>query len=195
MKIGFPGDRMEITHEDGSGDVHVSFKSPAGDRQSEFDVALVSQDLFDDYPEPPNLDLRADFIVGMKSDTLNRIINAYEDMTDSGVEFEISEDKVEMAILDPVLFNGRVIHKISENDRNKVNVERKGEEDLHTQTFHLGPWVKYTKGHELTDRVKIYFESRHYAVLEYDFEDLGYLRFYVCPREDDLTQTFSQSQG
>lgn len=194
MKIGFPGDRMKLTHDDGSEDIHVTFSSPSGDRQSDFDVTLVHQDEFKDYPEPPNLELDADFIVQMKSDTLHRIINAYEDMTDSGVEFLISENKVEMAILDPVDFNGRVIHKISNSDKNKVKVLKKGDEDLHTQTFHLGPFLKYTKGHDLTDRVNLYFESRNYAVLEYDFGPIGYLRFYVCPREEDLTQTFSLSQ-
>lgn len=195
MKIGFPNDRMQLIHDDGSGEIQVKFRSPSGDRHSDFNVSLVEQSLFEGYPEPPNLDLAADFIVEMNSDTLHRIINAYEDMTDSGVEFVVSENTVEMAILDPVDFGGRVVHNISDHDKSKVKVLRKGEEDLHTQTFHLGPWVKYTKGHDLTERVNIWFESRQYAVLEYPLGDTGYLRFYVCPREDDLTQTFSQSQS
>jgi len=195
MKIGFPGDRMKLTHNDGDEDIHVQFISPRGDRQSDFNVSLVGEDFFEDYPEPPDLDLKADFIVEMKSDTLHRIINAYEDVTDTGLEFIISTDTVEMAILEPVHFNGRVIHNISNDDKNKVKVLKKGDEDLHTQTFHLGPWVKYTKGFELCERVKMYFEDRKYAVLEYDFGDIGYLRFYAAPREDDLTQTFSQSQA
>jgi len=138
MKIGFPGDRMKLTHNDGDEDVHVTFISPRGDRQSDFNVNLVAEDLFEDYPEPPDLDLEADFIVEMKSDTLHRIINAYENVTDTGVEFIVSEDSVEMAILNPVDFNGRVIHNISNDDKNKVKVLKKGDEDLHTQTFHLG---------------------------------------------------------
>lgn len=192
MKIGFPKDQMKMTHDDGAENLHITFTSPRGDRQSDFDVSLVDQSLFQDYPEPPNLDINADFIVEMKSEILYKIVRAYEDMTNSGVEFAVSQSKVEMSVIDPIEFNGRVIHNLSDTDNNKTKVIRKGDEDLHTQTFHINPWVKYTRGYELADRVKLYFESRQYAVLEYSFGDIGYLRFYVSPREDDLTQTFTQ---
>jgi len=193
MQVGFKGDQMTMKLNDESATLDLLFQSPQQDRESDFSMSLVNQEQFRDLPPPPNLELSADFIVTMNSDTLHRIINAYAKFSQIGVEFSVSQDSVEMSVTGAQLLSGRVIHKLGDSGSNKVQVVRKGDEDLHTQTFDLKPWVEFTKVHDMNDRVTLYFEGQRYAVVEYNLADVGFLRFYACPKEEVLTQQFSQS--
>lgn len=196
MQIGFKGDAMTMKSNEEAGTLDFTFESPQQDRQSNFSMSLVDQSNFENFPAAPNIDLTADFIVTMRSDVLHRIINAYAGFSQLGVEFAVSSDSMEMSVIGGDLVEGRVIHKLGNGEimkENKVHVVRKGDEDLHTQTFDLQPWQKFTRIHDMTDRVTLYFEGMRYAVVEYDLQERGFLRYYACPKEEVLTQQFSQS--
>jgi len=189
MKIGFPGDLLTLQNESGDENLKVKFQSPKEDRQSDFEVRLIDTSAMDSFDPPP---LKPDYCVEMNSSILSKFINSYASMNPTGVTMKVNAESFTLTLIGVELLDGQVSHTICHEENHELNIEKRGDNEEMIQSFDLRSWVKFCRNSSISHLVKIYFQEENPCVVEYDLNDLGYMRFYVAQKENPQTQMDSQ---
>jgi len=183
LKIGFEGDSLQLQAADGEDFMTVVHRAKGEDRESVFTLRLLDQANMDEV-NPPNI--RANYEVEMNSGVLANIVNKFSQMAGK-MEIEVSEKDVKFSFLNVDLLDGTITRVASTKPKKELQIKPKNQKSKSlTQVFPLQTWAKFMKSAPVSDIVKLYFSSAEEpCIIEYDLNDLGYLRFYAVGEQEE----------
>ena len=167
--------------DDNGETLSINFRSPKGDKVSEYDLKLMDLDM--EHLAVP--DSVYDVTVRMSSSEFQRIVRDLQNISES-VTISAIKDCLKFSA-EGEIANGTILvsqnpSSASENDKNSTQI-------IMSQPASLGLSLKFlnmfAKATSLSDHVMLGLSDGVPMLVEYPIEDLGYLRFYLAPKVGD----------
>jgi len=180
LKCAQNDDSVVLNSAEGSDTIKLKFESQKSDKVAEFELKLMQID--GESLGIPDADYTSE--VKMNSGEFQRICRDLTVLgdtvtistTNEGVKFAVSGD----------MGSGNIHLKNSQgavdSDSDSVTVKVEEETSL---TFALRYLNLFSKGSSLSSRVTLSLSTKVPLKVEYNLEQLGYLRFYLAPKIDE----------
>ena len=181
IKCGNNEDALTLKADDNGETLSINFRSPKGDKVSEYDLKLMDLDM--EHLAVP--DSVYDVTVRMSSSEFQRIVRDLQNISES-VTISAIKDCLKFSA-EGEIANGTILvsqnpSSASENDKNSTQI-------IMSQPASLGLSLKFlnmfAKATSLSDHVMLGLSDGVPMLVEYPIEDLGYLRFYLAPKVGD----------
>ncbi|KAI6656134.1 hypothetical protein LOD99_1467 [Oopsacas minuta] len=185
LKCSSNDDSVIIRTSEASDNVSFIFESSNSEKVSQFDLKLMNID--SEHLGIP--DMEYDSIVKMPSNEFQRICRDLSLLGES-VQIACTKDGVQFTSSGSI-GSGKISLRpniTAENLDDTVNIELN---EAVLLTFALRYLNFFTKATSLAPRVILSFKTEHPLVVEYQIQDIGYLKFYLAPKieDDDTKQT------
>jgi len=179
MKCAGNDDSVTLRANEDGDTITFIFDSPNQERQSQYEIKLMDLDV--EHLGIPETDYAC--VIRMPSGEFSRICRDLSQLGDSlqvictknGVEFRTKGD----------LGNGTVrLSQYSnvDNEDDSVSIEL---QEACSATFAVKYMNHFTKAGPLTNRVQLSMSSDVPVVVEYQIEEMGYIRYYLAPKIED----------
>lgn len=179
IKCGNNEDTLTLKADDKGETLSINFRSPKGDKVSEYDLKLMDLDM--EHLAVP--DSVYDVTVRMSSSEFQRIVRDLQNISES-VNISAIKDCLKFTA-EGEIANGTIMvnqNSSSEGDKQATQI-------IMSQPASLGLSLKFlnmfAKATSLSDHVMLGLSDGVPMLVEYPIEDLGYLRFYLAPKVGD----------
>ena len=179
IKCGNNEDTLTLKADDNGETLSINFRSPKGDKVSEYDLKLMDLDM--EHLAVP--DASYDVTVRMSSSEFQRIVRDLQNISES-VTISAIKDCLKFAA-EGEIANGTIL--VSQNTA--TDSDKQATQIIMSQPASLGLSLKFlnmfAKATSLSDHVMLGLSDGVPMLVEYPIEDLGYLRFYLAPKVGD----------
>jgi proliferating cell nuclear antigen len=180
IKCGNNEDTLTLKADDNGETLSINFRSPKGDKVSEYDLKLMDLDM--EHLAVP--DSVYDVTVRMSSTEFQRIVRDLQNISES-VTISAIKDCLKFTA-EGEIANGNIV--VSQNAAGSEG-EKVSTQIIMSQPASLGLSLKFlnmfAKATSLSDHVMLGLSDGVPMLVEYPIEDLGYLRFYLAPKVGD----------
>lgn len=181
IKCGNNEDALTLKADDNGETLSINFRSPKGDKVSEYDLKLMDLDM--EHLAVP--DSVYDVTVRMSSSEFQRIVRDLQNISES-VTISAIKDCLKFSA-EGEIANGTIL--VSQNPASASENDKQATQIIMSQPASLGLSLKFlnmfAKATSLSDHVMLGLSDGVPMLVEYPIEDLGYLRFYLAPKVGD----------